>query len=361
MEGQFSQTLKWLPNLLAFIAACYGIVFQRSVLQSSRPLLPSSIETTSPDRAYARLWDDPFVAFPQNKNPPKKEDAKNLADEAPALLAFVLLDGLSYAEDNELRLRSRFAVQKALADLDYVPENSEVLESLPYPRWLLCSTTSGTPESGVKTSPTLEQGQILTRASYTDESARIGNIVDGASSETSNQQRDTENSRIPFQDFRLRAINRFADTNHLLEKPLPTGSRWRYGRIRVFWLDEDLLSEKALGNLPSLLSTNRKDLACKTSSRGDCREVPLSIVLLGPSDSAALTEMVRLRKDRPQTSDCTSIGKDSDPGSDVRVINYQATAANDYVKLFAYHQNCLNQNYKNTIQDSLATIRAELE
>jgi hypothetical protein len=363
MEGQFSQTLKWLPNLLAFIAACYGIVFQRSVLQSSRPLLPSSIETTSPDRAYARLWDDPFVAFPQNKNPPKKEDAKNLADEAPALLAFVLLDGLSYAEDNELRLRSRFAVQKALADLDYVPEHPEVLESLPYPTWLRCSTTSETQESGARTLPALKGGQILTKASYTDEPGRVRNLAAGneASSATSNQQGDTENSRIPFQDFRLRAINRFADTNHLLEKPLPTGSRWRYGRIRVFWLDEDLLSEKALGNLPSLLSTNKKDLACKTSSQGDCREVPLSIVLLGPTDSAALTEMVRLRKDRPQTSDCTSTGKDSDPGSDVRVINYQATAANDYVKLFAYHQNCLNQNYKNTIQDSLATIRAELE
>src|ERR1700722_12872951 len=140
MDSQFSHTLKWLPNLLAFIAACYGIVFQRSVLQSSRPLLPSSMESVSPDRAYARLWDDPFVAFPQNKNPPKNEAAKYLADEAPALLAFVLLDGLSYAEDNELRLRSRFAVQKALADLDYVPENPEVLESLPYPSWLCCST-----------------------------------------------------------------------------------------------------------------------------------------------------------------------------------------------------------------------------
>ena len=45
----------------------------------------------------------------------------------------------------------------------------------------------------------------------------------------------------------------------------------------------------------------------------------------------------------------------------MRGINYQATAAKDYVKLFAYHQNCLNQNYKNTIQDSLATMRAELE
>ena len=233
MDSQFSQTLKWLPNLLAFIAACYGIVFQRSVLESSRPLLPSSIETTSSNRAYARLWDDPFVAFPQNRNPPKNDDAKYLGDEAPTLLAFVLLDGLSYAEDNELRLRSRFAVQKALADLDYVPENPEVLESLPYPSWL----RRGTQQVGEST---LASGQILTRATYADEPARLLNIADGneESSGTRNQKTDIENSRIPFQDFRLRAINRFADASHLLEKPLPTGSRWQYGRIRVFWLDE---------------------------------------------------------------------------------------------------------------------------
>ena len=357
MDSQFSQTLKWLPNLLAFIAACYGIVFQRSVLESSRPLLPSSIETTSSNRAYARLWDDPFVAFPQNRNPPKNDDAKYLGDEAPTLLAFVLLDGLSYAEDNELRLRNRFAVQKALADLDYVPENPEVLESLPYPSWLRC----GTQQVGEST---LKSGQILTRATYADEPARLLNIADGneESSGTRNQKTDIENARIPFQDFRLRAINRFADANHLLEKPLPAGSRWQYGRIRVFWLDENVLSDDALEDLPSRLSTYKKDLGCcKSNLKGGCKEVPLSIVLLGPSDSAALTEMVRLRKDRPQTTDCASPTKTSDPGSHVRVINYQATAANDYVKLFAYHQKCLSQNYKNTIKDSLETIRAELE
>src|SRR5271166_1161325 len=116
MESQFSQTLKWLPNLVAFLAACYGIAFQRSILQSSRPLLPTNSETRSCDRAYARLWDDPFVVFPQDPNPPNKICTRSLKDNSPTLLAFVLLDGLSYVEDDELRLRNRFAVQKALAD-----------------------------------------------------------------------------------------------------------------------------------------------------------------------------------------------------------------------------------------------------
>ena len=55
MESQFSQTLKWLPNLVAFIAACYGIAFQRSVIQSSRPLLPTNSEPQQCNRAYARF------------------------------------------------------------------------------------------------------------------------------------------------------------------------------------------------------------------------------------------------------------------------------------------------------------------
>jgi hypothetical protein len=362
MEGQFSQTLKWLPNLVAFIAACYGIVFQRSVLQSSRPLLPTSIEATTSNRAYARLWDDPFVVFRQDPNPPKRDEAKYLADDAPALLAFVLLDGLSYAEDDELRLRSRFAVQKALADLDYVPENPEVLESLPYPLWLRTSTPSG-PEGEEKTSPTLKEGQILTKASYAEEPRHVRNIASGNEepSETRKQNPDTENSKIPFQDFRLRPINRFADTDHLLEKPLPAGARCQYGRIRVFWLDEDLISAAALRDLPGLLALKKNELACKANPHGRCKEASLSVVLLGPSDSASLTEMVRLRQEQPQPADCAGSTKTSDPGSDVRVINYQATAANDYVKLFAYHQKCLSKNYKNTIKDSLETIRAELE
>ena len=51
METQFSQALKWLPNVIALIAACYGIAFQQSILQSSRPLLPTNLETKSGLRA----------------------------------------------------------------------------------------------------------------------------------------------------------------------------------------------------------------------------------------------------------------------------------------------------------------------
>ena len=110
METQFSQALKWLPNVIALIAACYGIAFQQSILQSSRPLLPTNLETKSGLRAYAVLWDDPFVVFPQDQNPPNIGCTRCLGDDSPTLLAFVLLGGLSYAEDDEVILRSRFAV-----------------------------------------------------------------------------------------------------------------------------------------------------------------------------------------------------------------------------------------------------------
>jgi hypothetical protein len=131
MENQSSQSWAWLPNVIAFIVACYGIFSQQTVLESSRPLLPTNSDVHSGDRAYARLWDDPFVAFPQDRNPPQSSSCQ--CEHQPILLVFVLLDSLGYAEDNELRLRTRFAVQKGLADLDYIPEHPEVLESVEYP------------------------------------------------------------------------------------------------------------------------------------------------------------------------------------------------------------------------------------
>jgi hypothetical protein len=366
MESQFSQTLKWLPNLLAFLAACYGIAFQQSVLQSSRPLLPTNSEIRSSDRAYARLWDDPFVVFPQDPNPPNKLCATSLPDNSPTLLAFVLLGGLTYAEDDELRLRSRFAVQKALADLDYVPENPEVLESVPYPSYLKSASEPEQGQSAQQVVSRSDDAEVL-KTSYTHDFANARNPA--GASEKSQVTPDASPARvkdpgIPFQDFRLRAINRFADANHSLEKALPTGSRLQFGRIRVFWLDENVLSEKTLAVLPKQLSIHKQDFADPKKA------TPLSIALFGPSNSAALTEMVSLqssqdlqslRNDQERQSNCAYPTEAFDTSGDIRVINYQATAANDYIKLFAFHQKHLSHDYNKTIGAVLETIRPELE
>jgi hypothetical protein len=359
MESQFSQTLKWLPNLVAFIAACYGIVFQRSVLQSSRPLLPTNSETQPCDRAYARLWDDPFVVFPQDRNPPDKSCA--LRDDSPALLAFVLLDGLSYAEDDELRLRSRFAVQKALADLDYVPENPEVLESLCYPDDLRREPGETRAASNLlvhdreQTVPGPTGTEILISSSDGVAGRRCQTEANNAPPGSTDAKQETDgNPRIPYQDFQLRAINRFTDTDHRLEKALPGGSRLQFGRIRVFWLDESVLSEKALAELPRRLYSHKQEFVGK-------KACPTSIVVLGPSNSAALTEMVSLQGDEARKSNCTYLTATIDTNSSIRVINYQATAANDYIKLFANHERFLDKNYQNTIEAALEKIRPELE
>jgi hypothetical protein len=363
MESQFSQTLKWLPNLVAFLAACYGIAFQRSVLQSSRPLLPTNSETRPSDRAYARLWDDPFVVFPQDANPPNKLRTRPLDDNPPTLLAFVLLGGLRYAEDDELRLRSRFAVQKALADLDYVPENPEVLETLPYPNYLKCATD---PQQKQGPQQVVLKNMEVLRTSDPHDFENPRNPCGASEKSRETAAADTATVKgpgIPFQDFRLRAINRFADTNHSLEKTPPAGSRLQFGRVRVFWLDENALSEEALAKLPKQLSIHKWDFA------EPGKAYPLSIALFGPSNSAALTEMVSLRSqdlqslesDPEQQSNCAYPTEAFDPSADIRVINYQATAANDYIKLFAYHQQHLSQVYNKTIEAVLENIRPELE
>jgi hypothetical protein len=358
METQFSQALKWLPNVIALIAACYGIAFQQSILQSSRPLLPTNLETKSSLRAYARLWDDPFVVFPQDQNPPNIGCTRSLGDDSPTLLAFVLLGGLSYAEDDELRLRSRFAVQKALADLDYVPENPEVLENLPYPNYLRRESDGGQIRNGAQTTSTSEASIFLRRTSYRSDVSHHRNPIETSEESPGTGRENSETDRnpgIPFQDFQLRAINRFADTNHRLEKALPAGSRLQFGRIRVFWLDENVLSEKTLANLPSELAGNKRDFADPK------RTNPLSIVVFGPSNSASLTQMVSLQTDQDQKSTWAPSTEAYDSNSDVRVINYQATAANDYIKLFAYQQKWLKEIYDKPIEASLDKIRPELE
>jgi hypothetical protein len=158
-----------------------------------------------------------------------------------------------------------------------------------------------------------------------------------------------------FKISQLRAINRFADTNHRLEKALPLGSRLQFGRIRVFWLDENVLSEQTLASLPKILAENKPDFADPKKTG------PLSVVVFGPSNSASLTQMVNLNTNQDQKSTEAPSKEADDPNSDLRVINYQATAANDYIKLFAYQHNLLKEMYKMPIEASFDKIRPELE
>ena len=71
--------------------------------------------------------------------------------------------------------------------------------------------------------------------------------------------------------------------------------------------------------------------------------------------------MVSLRTDQDQTSIWAPSTETYGSNSDVRVINYQATAANDYIKLFAYQQKRLEEIYDKPIEASLDKIRPELE
>jgi hypothetical protein len=123
--------------------------------------------------------------------------------------------------------------------LDYVPENPEVLETLPYPKNLKCASD---PRQGQGVQQVVSKSMEVLRTSDPHASENPGKP--GGASEKSQETVDVntptvKDPGIPFQDFRLRAINRFADTNHSLEKAPPAGSRLQFGRVRVFWLTKN--------------------------------------------------------------------------------------------------------------------------
>jgi hypothetical protein len=314
VEKRSSQTFEWLPNVVAFIVGCYAIFSQQTILDSSRPVLPTNSDVRSDDRAYARLWDDPFVAFPQDRSPGQSFNGH--FEPQPILLVFVLLDSLSYAEDDEARLRTRYAVQKALADLDYIPENPEVLESVQYP-------------------PRLRPGFYK----LYDKSGHSGD-----SQNQSRKDRDIEEPRIPFQDFRLRAINRFSDKTHLLEAALPGNSEAKFARVRIVWLNETILQANEIENLAPLLIEEKSYFLYPYPSD------KAHIAILGPSNSGTLTQMIHSRAAR------------DDPWleTNVRIINYQATAANDYIKFFNYQENHIHESFQWSLQQSVGKLSPEL-
>src|SRR5262245_16854571 len=133
---------------VALLAA--GVLVRTLPLESARPheTVPAAASAIGEQDVRARLWQDPFEVVPR---PAKREtpdqQLKRVTDDplhAPATLARqiegaiatpgarvtilgVMVFGSPYAEDVELRRRTRYAVLSGLAARRYVPDNSGAL------------------------------------------------------------------------------------------------------------------------------------------------------------------------------------------------------------------------------------------
>jgi hypothetical protein len=139
------------PNLasgsiiVASLAVAGSLFFTHEApLLGSRPLLsePQFHQSATSQDIEARLWQDPFAAVAKSlekssgsgdeqqctdKQPPNSHCVSPLADIANAalkpLVIGVMLPGSPYAEDSEVRRRSRYAVLSGLDRVGFVPED----------------------------------------------------------------------------------------------------------------------------------------------------------------------------------------------------------------------------------------------
>jgi hypothetical protein len=141
----------------------------------------------------------------------------------------------------------------------------------------------------------------------------------------------------------LRAINRFSDNTHLLEGALPPNGPAKFARVRIVWLNETILEANENRSLAPLLVSEKAHFLYPYPAD------QASIVILGPSNSEILTQMVHLGVDK------------DDPWFEpnVRIINYQATAANDYIKFFNYQENHIHESFDWPLKQSVANLSPE--
>lgn len=131
-----------------------GYVYLTQPLESARPRpqMPEAATSPGTEDADARLWQDPLEAIRQHypngdkeKHWQEQHDAKTLkkqidetakdAAEGSTLIMPVMTRGGPYAEDIEVRIRTRYAVNRALLEAGYVPNDSEHLGTLMIESW----------------------------------------------------------------------------------------------------------------------------------------------------------------------------------------------------------------------------------
>jgi hypothetical protein len=220
-----------LGSAVAFLLAVCGVIFEPVTVDSTRPThsnAPASIGSGS--TADARLWDDPFVVFPDTSE--YKYEALNLPDDTQVLVLLVPASTRLYEEDRESRLRLRFAIQHALLDQGYEPIQGGLLFALEAP-------FSNDEDNG----PTKTDGHSLNKA--------------------------------PIQFFRLRQTAKQSSTKTSCD---------RYSLVTVIWLPDEAFSGCPRQNVMNVIVGNLdKQLTTCQVPAGNRQ-----YALLGPWDSDEL-------------------------------------------------------------------------
>ena len=134
-----------VTSVIALLTLLSGLFLVSKKLASERPFVssPKPVNPHEDQMVEARLWEDPFK-WKQSEAQTNGYEAfgylrTQIAEhtdgpDTPLLLA-VMVEGGTYTEDVEARLRSRYAVVSALGESGYFPETAEHLGAvlLPWP------------------------------------------------------------------------------------------------------------------------------------------------------------------------------------------------------------------------------------
>ena len=142
-----------LTTVIALLTVAGGMWVVSQNPTSSRPTSPDGLpsESTGDQAVRARLWEDPLdeknwraqatneMAFELLR---QQTVARLSGTNPPPLLLPVMIHGGPYTEDQESRIRTRYATISALGEAGYVPEDAEHVGTLEIP-WPTPTALSG--------------------------------------------------------------------------------------------------------------------------------------------------------------------------------------------------------------------------
>jgi hypothetical protein len=118
-----------LASLVGLGIAIYAIVSQPVQVDSKRPVQTKSEQKKDTSQlAFARLWDDPFAVYPDAEQATMPSQVPPI--DGDTLFLVVPVKSQGYEEDRENRVRTRYAIQRALIDQGFAAEPGFLMASL---------------------------------------------------------------------------------------------------------------------------------------------------------------------------------------------------------------------------------------
>jgi hypothetical protein len=267
-----------LNSLLAILTLAGSVWLVSQKLSSDRPA-PGSGEARGflgEQTLEARLWEDPFKETEDSaKHKGEEHTFDTLRDqirersgEGKVLLMPVMLSGGHYSEDQESRIRSRFAIESALARSRYAPEDAEHLGVLKI-RWPSKHELETT------------QGPRIPGLTQVSSDTRISQVAHDENSPTAafGSANATAEMRLTFEWHKLQKFS-----------PARVDEGTDAVSVLVLWVDDSFFDDEPLLRLPLLLEP-------LLHANGPDTKLRPKIALLGPRRSSTLKAMVRKRDD----------------------------------------------------------------